>query len=72
MFISGLSASRGWLLVAIFFLFLWVEYSAGEQKTPDAENGRPVVRCVVRGRITGIEYVNYICQRAGGGWVPVP
>lgn len=63
---------RSWFLVAVFFLLLWVEFSAGERKEPAAENGKQIVRCIVRGRLTGISYVNYVCQRGGGGWVPVP
>lgn len=71
-FYDGPRISRRWLMVAIFFLFVWIEFSAGEQKTPAVEDGKSAVRCSVRGRLTGIQYVSYICQRGGGGWVPVP
>lgn len=65
-------SARSWILTALLFLLLWIEFSSGERKEPAVENGKQIVRCIVRGRLTGISYVNYVCQRGGGGWVPVP
>ena len=57
---------RAWLLLAVLFLLVWVEFSAGEQRDLATRDGKPVLRCFVRGRVTGITYTNYICQRGGG------
>jgi len=56
----------------VFAVFALDVCSGQNWQRAQYENGRQVVACSVKGRLSGFYYLEYVCARGNDMWIPVP
>lgn len=60
------------IVILAFAVYALDVFSGQNWQRAQYENGRQVVACSVKGRLSGFYYLEYVCARGNDMWMPVP